>query len=74
MLNAYPEPARDRRYEFAEKHNIESACWPDLISWTYGGYDFSDCFYGQLCRPGFADFAYCGKCQHYFEGEKTCAA
>jgi hypothetical protein len=59
--------ASKRRFEFADLCNIEDMCWADLVMWALGYTDFEDC-YGQFCRPPKAPYAYCGKCDKYFEG------
>jgi len=59
--------ALQKRLEFADQCNIDIACWSQLVSWAFGHTDFEDCF-NQGCRPEFAPYAYCGKCDKYFDG------
>lgn len=66
------EPAFYRRFRFAEDidNRVPSACWAKLFLWVLGSNAFEDCF-RQTCRPENvgSPFAYCGKCQHYFDKE-----
>ena len=67
MHGVYDGKALQRRLKFADKCNIEEACWTSLVSWSFGGERFKNCF-SQFCRPPQAPYAYCGKCEKYFKG------
>ena len=60
MLKNYPEPAVEKRINFAIQHDIDIACWAELVTWAYGFTDFEDCFW-QRCKD--TEYPYCGKCQ-----------
>lgn len=67
MINkTFKEKAVNRRLIFADSCNIESACWSQLVSWVFGRTNFEDCF-SQICRPPGMPYAYCGKCDKYFD-------
>lgn len=55
-----------KRLSFAESCNIDIACWSELVMWSRGYVEFSDCF-NQICRPPKLPYAYCGKCNKYFD-------
>lgn len=66
MKHLFKKKATNRRFNFAESMNINSACWADLVMWSLGYSKFEDCF-NQSCRPPRAPYAYCGKCDKYFQ-------
>jgi hypothetical protein len=67
MLSSYPKHVIDQRIAFALDHDIETACWAELVCWAYGLSEFQECF-EQRCPPGDPEGCYCGKCVVIYPG------
>lgn len=69
------EKIKFRFIEYLNDKN-EDYCWASLVCWAVSYRSFWSLFFKshieydyktQTCRPESESFAYCGKCQKYFE-------
>jgi hypothetical protein len=68
------------KFKIAEHYDKkENYCWANLVVWALGYNSFLSLFLKnhddhnyttQICRPDFVDYAYCGKCNKYFNKDR----